>query len=79
MGATFQREDEKEATAKAQVQEKDDGMAELMANLQEALSNLSNAISRPRVAVRDPKTGKPMYGRPMTDGELAAMQTTGVQ
>ena len=79
MGAQFQREDQTKQQEQDKVQEKDDGMHELMNNLQEALNALSESISRPRVAVRDPKTGKPLYGRPMTDEELAATQTTGVQ
>ncbi len=55
--------------------EKDDGMSELLQNLQGALMAMSDSISRPRVAVRDPKTNKPLYGRPMTDEEMSNMGT----
>jgi len=62
------------AVPKEEVEAKDAGMSELLSNLQQALVMLNQSISRPRVAVRDPKTGKPMYGRPMTDEEMSAMQ-----
>lgn len=76
MTATFQREDLKEGFDPEASKEKDKGMAELLGNLNQALTALSQAISRPRVAVRDPKTGKAMYGRPMNDDELAKIQGT---
>ena len=56
----------------AQVQSENEQMVELMKNLHLALNALVDAAHRPRIAVRDPKTGKPLYGRPMTDEEMAA-------
>jgi hypothetical protein len=73
MGASQDFEMKKSgAVPKEEVEAKDDGMRELLSNLQSALAMLNDSINRPRVAVRDPKTGKPMYGRPMTDEEMAA-------
>ena len=77
MGATFQREDQKAQQEQDKTQEKDDGMKELMDNVQNAFQVLAGhmeMMNRPRVAVRDPKTGKPMYGRPMTDDEMQKMK-----
>ena len=54
----------------------ENGMAELLTNLQQALTMLNDSISRPRVAVRDPKTNRALYGRPMTDEELAKINGT---
>ena len=54
----------------------ENGMAELLTNLQQALTMLNDSISRPRVAVRDPKTNRALYGRPMTDEELAQINGT---
>jgi hypothetical protein len=76
MGATFQREDMLKQQEQNKIEEKDDGMQELMTNLQIALQNLAGAINRPRVAVRDPKTNRPLYGRPMTDEEMAKINPT---
>jgi hypothetical protein len=73
MGASQDFEMKKSgAVPKEEVEAKDDGMRELLSNLQSALAMLNDSINRPRVAVRDPKTGKPMYGRPMTDEEMQA-------
>jgi hypothetical protein len=73
MGASQEFEMKKSgAVPKEEAEAKDDGMRELLSNLQSALAMLNDSINRPRVAVRDPKTGKPMYGRPMTDEEMAA-------
>ena len=73
MAVTFNREDrDAEIPEREELQSREGQMAELMQNLQTALHALVDATNRPRVAVRDPKTGKPMYGRPMTDEEMQA-------
>jgi hypothetical protein len=59
-----------------QVEKENTDMNELMQNLIVALGTLQQAISRPRVPVRDPKTGKPIYSRLMTDEELSQTQGT---
>ena len=71
--ATFAREDMAKQKPIDEANERDSEMAELLGNLQQALMMLNNSISRPRVAVRDPKTNKPLYGRPMTDEEMMKM------
>lgn len=73
MQVEMEREDMARQDEKSDKQEKETSMSDLLSNLQEALSALSGAINRPRVAVRDPKTGKPMYGRPMTDEEISKL------
>lgn len=75
MSATQEFEMKKTGAVPAEeVEAKDATMVELLRNLQSALHALNDSISRPRVAVRDPKTGRPMYGRPMTDEEMAGMR-----
>lgn len=74
MQIEMEREDMTRSEDKAKEQEKEAGMSELLSNLQNALSALAGAINRPRIAVRDPSTGKPMYGRPMTDEEMAKLK-----
>ena len=72
VAATFAQEDKTaQIPERDALMERDSQMSELMGNLQMALSALADSISRPRVAVRDPQTNKPMYGRPMTDEEMA--------
>ena len=64
------------AMPKEEAEARDMGMMELLANLQQALAMLNDSISRPRVAVRDPKTNRALYGRPMTDEEMARINGT---
>jgi hypothetical protein len=54
LGATFQREDQKAQQEQAQVQEKDDGMAELLNNLQGAIKSLADGMNRPKQVIRGP-------------------------
>jgi hypothetical protein len=54
LGATFQREDQKAQQEQAQVQEKDDGMAELLSNLQGAIKSLADGMNRPKQVIRGP-------------------------
>jgi AraC-like DNA-binding protein len=58
------------------VEKENSDMSELMQNLITALGTLNDAIRRPRVPERDPKTGKPLYGRLATDEEMARMMGT---
>jgi hypothetical protein len=54
LGATFQREDQKASQEQAKVQEKDDGMAELLSNLQGAIKSLADGMNRPKQVIRGP-------------------------
>jgi hypothetical protein len=75
IGATFAREDKAaQIPEREQLVENEAHMQELLANVQQALMALNDSISRPRVAVRDPKTGKALFGRAMTDEEMAQLK-----
>jgi hypothetical protein len=54
LGATFQREDQKASQEQAKGQEKDDGMSQLLTNLQDAIGKLGEAMNRPKQVIRGP-------------------------
>lgn len=71
MGASQEFEMKKaNAVPKEEVESKEADMSELLSNLQQALTVLTDSVTRPRVVVRDPKTGKPTHSRPATDEEM---------
>jgi hypothetical protein len=59
---TFSREDMKSQSEQDKVQEKDDGMAELLNNLHGAISALGESMNRPKTIIRGP------------DGKVAGVQ-----
>jgi hypothetical protein len=62
LGATFQREDQKAQQEQSKTQEKDDGMSELLNNLQGAIKSLAEGMNRPKSVIRGP------------DGKIAGVQ-----
>jgi len=54
LGATFAREDAKEAQVQEKTQEKDDGMSELLKGVQDALGMLAKEMGRPKKLIRGP-------------------------